>query len=333
MLTMKAQAAITLCLALLLGGGALSQGRKPQSPVPSEFLIGRHTYFDFGPPMDYYELFVVHDRANSCEVERITLTPAGDACLAPPSLRIATGRIEDQMNGLLDRNPCSIPEKDLNRERERCKNCLRYGGADVVMQVSCGGQTRKIRMDILDRDMFDPTPRTPEHTSWTMKLLGKLDSILDDRVMDRSIFEPPKPQELFPSDNRAPLVENIRQGKYDDLFGKVPDKLSQLLLASSVKPATPSVDLLSSTPFRPIAFDLPAYPRLATMVRAEGEVNIKFDVNAEGGVANLEFLSGQPLLRGTIEQSVKRWSFPREAVGREIRATLRFATNCPAPHP
>src|ERR1035438_6767334 len=103
---MKAQSALALCMTLLLSGYSLSQSHKPQSPVPSEFLIGRHTYFDFGPPMDYYELFAVRERPNACEVKRITVTPAGDGCLAPPSVRVVTGQIEGPIAALLDKNPC-----------------------------------------------------------------------------------------------------------------------------------------------------------------------------------------------------------------------------------
>jgi hypothetical protein len=45
-------------------------------------------------------------------------------------------------------------------------HCTRFGGtgADVTMQVSCGGQSRRIRIDILNRDMSDPHAGTPEHT-------------------------------------------------------------------------------------------------------------------------------------------------------------------------
>jgi hypothetical protein len=56
------------------------------------------------------------------------------------------------------------------------------------MQVGCGGEGRRIRMDILDRDMFDPHPATPERTSWTMTLLGWLDELLGSAVMDRPVF-------------------------------------------------------------------------------------------------------------------------------------------------
>ena len=43
-------------------------------------------------------------------------------------------------------------------------------------------------MDILDRDMFDPPPNTPEHASWTMALLARLDRALGLGALERPIF-------------------------------------------------------------------------------------------------------------------------------------------------
>jgi hypothetical protein len=56
------------------------------------------------------------------------------------------------------------------------------------MAVQCGDQTRLIRMDILDRDMFDPAPKTPGHTSWTMTLMGRLDQTVGHSVMEPPVF-------------------------------------------------------------------------------------------------------------------------------------------------
>jgi TonB family protein len=330
---MKTQPALPLGLALLLGGYALSQNRRPQPPLPSEFLIGRHTYFDFGPPMDYYELFLVRATTNACLIERITITPAGAPCVAPPSVVVTTGRIEGSMRDLLGKNPCLIPARELHREQDRCKNCLSFGGAEVTMQVPCGDQTRKIRMDILDRDMFDPNPGTPQHTSWTMSLLDRLDAKLGDRVMDRPMIDIAAPRSVLPEGSPDPVMEEIQSGKYDDFFGKAPDKLSQLAHDAQIPLPIPTVELLNSSPFRPIAFDPPAYPMLAKLARVEGEVTVRFAVDAEGGTENPEFLSGPRLLRGTVEQTVAAWKFSKEAAGQQVQATLIFKTNCQIPHP
>ena len=33
--------------------------KSPPPPPPTEFEIGQHTFFDFGPPFDFYELYLV----------------------------------------------------------------------------------------------------------------------------------------------------------------------------------------------------------------------------------------------------------------------------------
>lgn len=63
------------------------------------------------------------------------------------------------------------------------------------MQVQCGDQNRDIRMDVLDRDMFDPHPNTPQHTSWTMALLRRLDATLGGNVLDEPAFSVSEPAE------------------------------------------------------------------------------------------------------------------------------------------
>jgi outer membrane biosynthesis protein TonB len=187
-------------------------------------------------------------------------------------------------------------------------------------------------MDILDRDMFDPNPGTTEHTSWTMTLLDRLDAALGDTVMDQPMIELARPEAAV---GQMPdrIVEDVRQGKYDDFFGKAPDKLSQLAHEAQAPLPTPTVELLSSTPFRPVAFEPPPYPLLAKAARVEGDVSFKLRVSADGTTTNFQFLSKQPLLLGPVENMAARWKFPQGVMGQEIQATLRFKTNCPAPHP
>jgi hypothetical protein len=311
---------------------AFSQGRGTLPPFPGKLLIGRHTYFDFGPPLDYYELFWLQATTNACAIERITVTPEGAPCWQPPTVRVAAGKIEGTMAGLLGKNPCLIPDKELRREEERCKHCLRFSGAEVIMQVQCGKELRRIRMDVLDRDLFDPNPKTPAHTSWTMSLLGRLDETLGDGVMERPIFSW---DELRPMPEGHPdrIVADIREGKYDGFFANAPDKLSQLAHDSLIPPPTPTVELVSSEPFRPIAFVPPTYSALAKAARVEGDVRFTVSVNADGSTRDFQLLSKHPLLRGTVEEMAARWQFPKEAAGQEIQAVLRFQTNCRVPHP
>jgi TonB family protein len=320
-----------LLVALFLGGAGSPQGRRLQPPFPSEFLIGRHTFIDVGAPNDFYELFSIRAADKGTSIERVVVTPPGVACLEPATVKIASVSIKESVTDLPGKtNPCTIPERELRGELKRCNKCLVFSGADVVMQVQCGDQSRRIRTDILDRDMFDPNPRTPEHTSWSMTLLGRLDAAFGDTVMEQPILTAlGQPESRAAESKPTPLSEEVRQGRLDALFEKAPDRLSDVFRQSQLPPpAPPSVELLNSSPFRPIVFDLPKYPALANSARVDGEVTLTFDITADGGTSNLKILAGAPLLRGTVEAAVAGWKFPKEAAGQQVRATLAFKINC-----
>lgn len=299
-------------------------------PTPTEFAIGRHTFFDFGPPTDFYELFLVRPAPNGTSIERISLTPPGDACIQPASVEVANGSLANSVAELLGKtNPCAISKKELRRELKRCKKCMLFSGAHVVMQVQCGVATRIIRADILDKDMFDSAPQTPEHTSWTMKLLARIDHAVGAGVMDRPVFPIPKESQKNAPPQDSQVLRDIGSGKYDELFHDAPDKPSDLYRAAQIRPPTPIVRLLSSAPFQPEVFAAPGYPPLARIARIGGTVNFAIDVSADGSATNFTVENGHLLLRGTTEKAVGDWKFSKDAAGQRIHAAIEFDTNCP----
>jgi len=312
-----------------LCGCLLAQDRH-QASSPDQFVIGRHTFIDVGPPNDFYELVLVRPTSNGSSIERITLTPATDECFQPAKVEVAAGSLAESVAALLGKtNPCSIPEKELRRERKRCKKCLVFSGANIAMQVQCGAHTRIVRADILDKDMFDPAPSTPEHTTWTMQLLSRLDSAIGPGVWDRPMFPISEEQkDSAPQDSEA--LRDISSGKYDLLFQGAPDKPSDLYRAAQIQPPVPTIRLVSSTPFKPEAFVPPGYPPLARITHVEGAVKFTVYVDADGSVANFKVESGHPMLRGATENIANGWRFPKAAVQQKIDAVIDFATNCPA---
>jgi hypothetical protein len=159
------------------------------SGMPTQLTIARHTFFDFGPPNDFYEIIDVAQNGNELSVQRALVTPAGIACLQPAKVELSSGTLHESMEELLQsKNPCAIPEKELRREEQRCKKCLVFSGVDVTIQVRCAGKNRQIRTDILDRDLFDSAPNTPKNTSWSMAVLQRLDSAIGPGVIDKPIF-------------------------------------------------------------------------------------------------------------------------------------------------
>jgi hypothetical protein len=86
----RLQAAALLGFAFLfVAAPAAPQARKPHGLL-EQFVIGRRTFFDIGPPFEFYEIFSVHRTAhNGTSVERIVLTPPGDVWPQPASIEVA----------------------------------------------------------------------------------------------------------------------------------------------------------------------------------------------------------------------------------------------------
>jgi hypothetical protein len=236
-------------------------------------------------------------------------------------VQLAKATIAESVAGLLGAgNPCSISEKDLRRELKRCRKCLTFSGEDVVMQVPCGNVTRRIRMDILDRDLFDPHPSMPEHTSWTMALLGRLEQAFGSATMERPAFAlSPDVQSGVPDSRSSPLLEALEQGKLDGLFKRGEVRPSEVFRQAQHPPPGPSVQLVASSPIHPVSYAVPNYPPIARLAGIEGPVTFRADIDSNGNLLNLKFVSGHVMLQKAVAASVGNWTF---AV-RIIRADYR----------
>lgn len=322
---------LVLSVIIVLCSPVWPHKRETVSPMPDQFVVGRRTFFDFGPPFDYYDLYVVRPSQAGAEVQRITLTPPGALCRAMPKIEVSSAYLPNPPAALLGSiNPCSIPEKELRREIKRCKHCLVFSGARVSIDVPCGDQSRIIRSDILDRDMFDPGANTPRNTSWTMQLLARLDQPLGPGVMDKPIFS-------FDAGSSSAIgadpttLEELKAGKFDALFADAPDKPSQLYArAVMAPPPAPSVTLVSSTIFPPDVYVAPSYPVIAQAARVEGRITFEFVVDSKGMPGKATPLTGPMLLYSTLNAALARWRFAEPAFNQQIRVTLDYALNCPS---
>jgi hypothetical protein len=126
--------------------------------------------------------------------------------------------IPDLVSVVLEgRNPCSIPDKALQKELKRRKQGLVFSGAEISMHVQCSGKERIIRADVLDRDMFDPNAATPDNTSWTMRLLTRLGKVFPSGVWDRPMFDDSTESARATAPN-ADAARALASGEYDQLF-------------------------------------------------------------------------------------------------------------------
>lgn len=322
------------CALFLLRAPAWPHRHKSNLPMPNQFVVGRQTFFDFGPPFDYYDLYVVRPESTGSSVQRISLTPPGPFCRSIAKVEVASAILSESPSELLgSTNPCTIPEKELRREMKRCKHCMVFSGASVSMQVSCGGETRVIHSKIVDRDMFDPRADTPHNTSWTMRLLARLDQPLGPGVMEKPMFMSRSYYLGNSSVKRADpaVIDDLKTGKFDDLFAGAPDKPSQLYAQAQVAPPPlPSVTLVNSSPFPPNVYVAPNYSQIAQVAHIEGRVTFTTEIDSRGIPGKATLVSGSKFLFATVDTAVHRWRFAEPAFNEEIEVTLNFALNCPA---
>src|SRR5271167_2199022 len=131
--------------------------------------------------------------------------------------------------------------------------------------------------------------------------------------MDKPAFSVPDESKALAQDVASPILQALGSGRYDALFKDAPDKPSDLYQAAQIPPAMPDVRLQNSAPFQPATAILPKYPALARVVHVEGSVSVEIEVDGNGSVRSIAFQSGNPLLRGAVQDAVSRWSFPEAA--------------------
>jgi TonB family protein len=282
-----------------------------------------------GPVFNHYELIKLSPSSEGLSVEHVLVTPSGGACFSPASVEARSVTLYKSLPELLQhKNPCTIPEKKLNREIKRCKKCLVFSGEDITLQASCGGKDRLLRMDILDRDLFDAHANTPEQTSWTMAVMRQIDEVTGPGVWDKPMFTTGDQ----PTQSAVPeteVVQALREGKYDKLFG-LDFLVSRVVVESEMPPPPPpSVELISATPFGPLTPVLPKYyPPIAKAARIEGVVKVQYDVDTSGQAQNVTAMSGSKMLEGAAIEAVKTWRFSEAAFRQAGLASFSFKMNC-----
>jgi hypothetical protein len=77
-----------------------ARDRKPAPPMPDRFVIGRDTFFDFGPPFHYVELLVANPSGDGTSIKRVILT-AGYKCTLPPKVEVAKATLRQSVGDIL----------------------------------------------------------------------------------------------------------------------------------------------------------------------------------------------------------------------------------------
>ena len=320
-----------LVVAILVSACSISAAQSKSAAMPEGIVIARDTFWDFGPPFSYYDLIQVTKTSDGLSLDQVLVTPHGQACLQPATVEERSVVLHKTMSELLEgRNPCAIPERDLDREIKRCKKCLVFSGVNIAMRATCGGKDRQLQMDILDRDIYDSRTSTPANTSWSMRVLSTLNESLGPGSEGKPLFQiGVAPHHDVPN---TPLVNAIREGRYDDLFGKDSGVSKIVHEADQPPPPFPSVEVVNVIPFFPKSTETPQYPPIAVAARVEGTVHARFEVTADGRAQNIVFEDESKLkmLEGAVSDAILKWDFPQPARGQSGKVAIRFALDCKA---
>ena len=84
---------------------------------------------------------------------------------------------------------------------------------------------------------------------------------------------------------------------------------------------------LSAQSLKAISLGPPVYPPIATAARVEGEVHLRFALQANGAPINIQIVSGPPMLQEAAEENAKDSEFqpvPPDRAENSYELTYRF---------
>lgn len=92
--------------------------------------------------------------------------------------------------------------------------------------------------------------------------------------------------------------------------------------------STPSASQTVSSGPKALSVSKPGYPQRARALRIEGRVRVKFDVNSEGRVENIQILSAEPrnMFERAVRESMKQWRYQSGRPG-QVTMNVVFKMN------
>jgi len=320
---------IAIGFVLVINGTCIAQKHKSQEPFPVEVVIGRDSFIDIGPPFNYYDLTFLRSEGEKTDVERISLSPPADTCYPRAEIAITHVSLNESLSSVLQgTNLCTIPEKALKAELKRRNEGSAFSGMNVSMQAECAGGVHVMRADILDRDIFDAHPNTPQYTAWSRTLFDKLDQATGDHPWDKPIFPVSEAVSAASPTSQSVALQAIADGKFDSIFGDASDRPSALYRMAQNVPREPFIELTSSQPIRPTEYVDPVYPPIAKAAHVHGVVEFHLTIGSNGSAKDSAIDSGPRMLRQAVSDAIAKWKFPADDSGKIVHGSVRLGLNC-----
>jgi hypothetical protein len=317
--------------------------------VPQRFYVVSQRVSDAAPFWFDYILDVKQD-GKDVLVRSIRIAPENEYCPGFVQVRATERRLPDTpMRQMVKHNGlCSIQENDadqaiadaLPKTRNSIFESVKFG---IVAQ--CQQAERLFRLPYPETvDLAALDRRAPR-----VAALYRLESEIYTRAFGKKdVFHrvtPDEDMELLRFG--ASLVEELRSGMYDFGFADENSRelcrdtfpcglgLTRQLLEGfegpGSKPHEPTATLLDPEKYHLVKYAVPLYPRLATLARIEGRVEMDINVErASGTVKEVHAVSGPPILRKAAEDAVKDWIFQPAPIplAHPISAVLNFSLGC-----
>ncbi len=311
--------------------------RAKNANSPRSFYAVREFFSDLISASDE-EILDVEPQGKDVRVQLFQISSATQFC-GGSLLRVVERTLPNTtVQKIVGTKVCSITGQDVAAALKSAKPKAIEGifeSASIALVLQCG--TRQDVLDFPYPELVDV--RALHRNSPRVDALWDLYYKIRRHVFGKyfSFYNFSPAQEKESEELGVKLLPELISGKYDAAFdqnacgGKKcePNYLAWELSGYKI-PTTrdlSTVELVNASSLHLASYEAPQYPQIAKMAHIFGDVHLRIIPDAQtGAVKEVQFVSGNQLLRRSAMDAAKKWSFsPGSESGAPIEAVLKFS--------